>query len=58
MDPVEVALQEGMIGKRQHTALKTHAQKHSEEHIQRMLALMRHTTFAKAHKQVMQDVGS
>ena len=58
MDSIEAALKDGMIGKRQHNALKKHAQKHSEEHIQRMLALMRHTTFAKAHKQVMQDVGS
>ena len=58
MDPVEAALQEGMIGKRQHNALKKHAHKYGEEHIQRMLAKMRHTTFAKAHKQVIQDVGS
>ena len=57
MDPVEAALQEGMIGKRQHSALTKHAHKYGEEHIQRMLALMRHTTFAKAHKQV-KDVGS
>ena len=57
-DPFEAALRDGMIGKRQHNALKRHAQKHSQEHIKRMLALMRHTTFAKAHKQAMQEVGS
>ena len=55
---IDTALKDGKIGKRQHNALKKHAHKHSEEHIQRMLALMRHTTFAKAHKQAMQEVGS
>ena len=57
-DSIDAALKDGLIGKRQHNALKKHAQKHSAEHIKRMLALMRHTTFAKAHKQAMQEVGS
>ena len=56
-DSIEAALAEGMIGKRQHNAFKKHAQKHGDDHIQRMLKLMRHTTFAKAHKQAM-EVGS
>ena len=57
-DPVDAALKDGLIGKRQHNAFKKHAQKHSHEHIKRMLGLMRHTTFAKAHRQAMQEVGS
>ena len=57
-DPVDAALKDGLFGKRQNSALKKHAQKHSQEHIKRMLALMRHTTFAKAHTQAMQEVGS
>ena len=57
-DSIDAALKDGLIGKRQHNALKKHAQKHSEEHIQRMLALMRHTTFARAPRRAMQEVGS
>ena len=57
-DSVDAALKDGLIGTKQHNPLKKHAQKHSEEHIKRMLGLMRHTTFAKAHKQAMQEVGS
>ncbi len=60
-DSIEAALTGGMIGKRQHNALNKHANKHSEDHIKRMLALMRHTTFAQAHKQAMfseREVGS
>ena len=56
-ESIDAALKDGLIGRRQHSALKKHAQKHSEEHIKRMLALMRHTTFAKAHRQAMQEVG-
>ena len=57
-ESIDTALKDGLIGKRQHNALKKHAQKHSEEHIKRMLGLMKHTTFIKAHKQAMQEVGS
>ena len=53
---VEEAFKEGLIGKRQHKALKKHAEKHSEEHISKMLTLMRHTTLAKAHKLVGQGM--
>ena len=52
-DSIDAALKDGLIGKRQHSALKKHAQKHSEEHIKRMLGLMRHTTFF-----FLQEVGS
>ena len=57
-ESIDAALKDGLIGRRQHNALKKHAQKHSEEHIKRMLGLMRHTTFIKAHKQAMQEEGS
>ena len=57
---VDEAFKNGLIGKRQHKALKKHAEKHSEEHISKMLTLMltlmRHTTLAKAHKIVGQDM--
>ena len=39
----------------QYKALLKHAEKYSETHIKKMLDLMRHTTFAKAHRQVMMD---
>ena len=57
-ESIDTALKDGLIGKRQHNALKKHAQKHSQEHIKRMLALMKHITFIKANKQAMQEVGS
>ena len=53
---VDEAFKNGLIGKRQHKALKKHAEKHTEEHIAKMLTLMRHTTLAKAHKIVGQDM--
>ncbi len=57
-ESIDAALKDGLVGKRQYNALKKHAQKHSEENIHRMLALMRHTTFALAHKRALQEVGS
>ena len=57
-DPIDKAFKEGKIGKRQHAALMRHSKHHTAEHIRRMIALMQHTTFAKAHKQAMQEVGS
>ena len=56
-DPVDQAFKEGKIGKRQHAALKRHAQKYSEEHISHMVELMQHMTLARAHKEAMQAVG-
>ena len=54
-DPVDRAYHEGKIGKRQHAALKKHAQKHREEHVENMLVLMRHITVARAHKEAMKE---
>ena len=53
---VDEAFKDGLIGKRQHKALKKHAEKHSEEHISKLLTLIRHTTLAKAHKLVGQGM--
>ncbi len=54
-ESIERAYQDGKIGRMQYDAINKHAQKHSEEHIERMLAVMRHITFAKAHKEAMKE---
>ena len=50
LDEIHEALKAGQITKRQHTAMKKHQLKNSSPHITKMLQLMSHTTFAKAHK--------
>ena len=49
-EEIHEALKAGQITKRQHTAMKKHQLKNSSPHITKMLQLMSHTTFAKAHK--------
>ncbi len=55
MDPNDYYYKEGRIGKRQYNALKKHAQKHDEDHIEYMLVLMAHRTLAKAHKLALEE---
>ena len=50
LEEIHEALKAGQITKRQHTAMKKHQLKNSSPHIIKMLQLMSHTTFAKAHK--------
>ncbi len=56
-ESIDAALKDGKIGTMQYHALKKHAEKHDEQHKQRMLKLMAHVTFAKAHREAKQEVG-
>ena len=50
LQEIHRALQEGKITKRKHKALTRHQEKQSSPHIRKMLKLISHMTFAKAHK--------
>ena len=50
LELVNKAYREGKLTKRQHRALARHQEKESSPHIEHMLQLMSHITFAKAHK--------
>ena len=57
MELVDRALKDRKVGPRQHTALKKHAEKHTEPHIQHMIKMMSHLTLRQAHKAAMEAIG-
>ena len=57
LDLVEKAYKAKQIGQRQYRAMTKHAEKHTPDHIAKMLQLMTHTTFREAHKTVLKEAG-